>query len=105
MHTSVIKGFSYSSVSKESACNAGDLGSIPGWGISPEEGNGNPHQYSCLENPKDREAWLTTVHGVTRVGYDLVPKPPLPRISRDLSRRVFGLESYCFRLYVLRLAG
>ena len=37
----------------ESACNAGDLGSIPGWGIFPREGNGNPLQYSCLENPMD----------------------------------------------------
>ena len=45
------KGFPYSSVSKESACNAGDLGSIPGWGRSPGGGNGNPLQYSCLENP------------------------------------------------------
>ena len=42
---------------KASACNAGDLGSIPGSGRSPEEGNGNPLQYSCLENPMDREAW------------------------------------------------
>ena len=45
------KGFPYSSVSKESACNAGDLGSIPGWGRSPGGGNGKPLQYSCLENP------------------------------------------------------
>ena len=42
---------------KASACNAGDLGSIPGSGRSPGEGNGNPLQYSCLENPMDREAW------------------------------------------------
>ena len=42
---------------KASACNAGDLGSIPGSGSSPGEGNGNPLQYSCLENPTDREAW------------------------------------------------
>ena len=41
----------------ESACNAGDLGSIPGSGRSPGEGNGNPLQYSCLENPMDRRAW------------------------------------------------
>ena len=41
-----------------SACNAGDLSSIPGLGGSPGEGNGNPLQYSCLENPKDGEAWL-----------------------------------------------
>ena len=44
-------GFPGGSVSKESACNTGDLGSIPRWGRSPGEGNGNPLQYSCLENP------------------------------------------------------
>ena len=49
--------------SKESACNAGDPGSIPGLGRSPGEGNGSPLQYSCLENLMDREAWWTTVHG------------------------------------------
>ena len=56
-------------VGKESACNAGDLGSIPGSGRSPGEGNGNPLQYSCLENPRDRGAWQATVHGVSRVGH------------------------------------
>ena len=44
---------------KESACNAGDQSSIPGWGRSPEGGHGNPFQYSCLENPMDRGAWCT----------------------------------------------
>ena len=48
----------------ESDCNVGDLGSIPGSGISPREGNDNPLQYSCLGNPMDREAWQVTVHGV-----------------------------------------
>ena len=51
---------------KESACNAGDAGSIPGLGESPGEGNGNPLQYSCLDNSMDREAWWTAVHGVTK---------------------------------------
>ena len=51
---------------KESACNAGDLGLIPGPGSSHEIGNGNPLQYSCFENPKDREAWRATVRGVTK---------------------------------------
>ena len=54
-------GFPCSSVGKESACNAGDLGLIPGLGRSPGEGNGNPLQYSCLENPKDKAAWQATV--------------------------------------------
>ena len=64
----------------ESACNAGDLGSIPGSGRSPGEGNGNPLQHSCLENPMDRGVWQATVHGVTRVRHDLVTKPPPPYI-------------------------
>ena len=61
------------SVGKESACNAGDPGSIPGLGRSPGEGNGNPLPYSCLENRMDRGAWWATVHGVikswTRLSY------------------------------------
>ena len=52
--------------SRESAFDAGDLGSILGSGRSPGEGNGNSLQYYCLENPMDRGAWWTTVHGVTR---------------------------------------
>ena len=51
---------------KESACNAGDPGLIPGTGRSPGEGNGNPLQYSCPENPMGRGAWWATVHGVTK---------------------------------------
>ena len=52
--------------SQESACQAGDAVLIPGLGRSPEEGNGNLLQYSCLGNPMDREAWWTAVHGVTK---------------------------------------
>ena len=51
---------------KESACNAGDLDLIPGSGRSPGDWNGEPFQYSCLENPMDREAWGATVHGVAK---------------------------------------
>ena len=69
-------GFPRSSFGKASASNAGDLGSIPGSGKSPGEGNGNPLQYSCLENPVDRGAWQATVLGVARVGHDLATKPP-----------------------------
>ena len=61
-----IMGFPGSSVGKESTCNAGDLGSIPGLGRSPGGGHGNPLQYSCLENPMDRGAWQAAVHGVTK---------------------------------------
>ena len=57
-------GFPGGSDSKASARNEGDLGSIPGLGRSPGEGNGNPFQYSCLENSMDGGAWWTTVHGV-----------------------------------------
>ena len=59
-------GFPGGSDSKESACNAGDPGSIPGSGRPPGEGNGNPLQYFCLENSMDRGAWQSTVHGVTK---------------------------------------
>ena len=62
----MIMGFSSASNSKESACNEGDLGSIPGLGRSPGGGLGNPLQYSYLENPVDREAWWATAHGVTK---------------------------------------
>ena len=55
---------------KESACNSGDLGSIPGLRRSPGEGNGYPLQCSCLENPVDRGAWRAIVLGSQRVGHD-----------------------------------
>ena len=58
--------FPGSSDGKESACSAGDPGLTPGLGRSPGEGNGNPLQYSCLENPMDRGAWQATVHGVAK---------------------------------------
>ena len=54
----------------EPACNAGDPGSIPALGRSPGEGNGNPLQYSCLENPMDRGAWRATVHGVANIRHN-----------------------------------
>ena len=62
-------GFPCSSVSKESACSAGDPGLIPGLGRAPGEGNGNPLQYPCLKNLKDlmdRGVWWAAVHGVTK---------------------------------------
>ena len=59
-------GFSGGFDAKASACNAGDLGLIPGSGRSPGEGNGNPLQYSCLENSMDGGAWRATVHGVAK---------------------------------------
>ena len=59
-------GFLGGSDGKEFACNTGDPGSILGLGKSPGEGNGNPLQYSCLENSMDRGAWWVTVHGVAK---------------------------------------
>ena len=61
-----VLGFPWWTSGKESACNAGDQGSTPGLGKSPGEGNGNPLQYSCLENPGDRGAWRATVHRVAK---------------------------------------
>ena len=69
-------GFPCSLAGKESACNAGDPGLIPGSGRSPGEGNGNSLQDSCLENPMDRRAWWATVHEIGRVGHNLTTKPP-----------------------------
>ena len=77
------QGFPCSSIGKESACNAGDPGSIPGSGRSLGEGNGNPLQYSCLENLMDRGAWQATVHGVARVGHDLATEERESEIPKE----------------------
>ena len=60
------KGFSGGSLGKESTCNAGDVGLIPGLGKASGEGNNNPHQYSCLQSHTDRGAWWTIVHAVSK---------------------------------------
>ena len=64
--TSTSRGFPDGSDGRESACNAADLDLIPGLGISSGEENGNPLQYSCLENSVDRGAWRATISGVTK---------------------------------------
>ena len=87
-----------------------DAGLIPGSGRSPGEGNGNPLQYSCLENPMDREAWQATVHGVaesqTRLSiHKLTLSLVLSRLTLlcDSSQ---SLQSYCFPLlYVVSMCG
>ena len=66
IHNVLPYGFPGGSVGKASACNVGDLGSIPGSGRSPGEGNGNPLQYSCRENSMDRGVWWATVHGIAK---------------------------------------
>ena len=81
-----ILGFPGGLDSKEAACSAGDLGSIPELARSPGEGNGNTVQYSGLENPMDRGTWQATVHGVAIVGHGLATKPPYqPRQIRKQS--------------------
>ena len=77
---------------KESVCNAGDPGSILGLGRSSGEGNGNPLQYSSLENPMDRGAWQSTVHGIARVRHDLETKPPRSTLGNGSDRRKTGSE-------------
>ena len=62
----MCEGFQGGSVVKNLPANAGDANSILGLGRSPGEENGNPYQYSCLENPMDRGAWWATVHGVAK---------------------------------------
>ena len=67
----LLRYYRHDSEGKTSAWNAGDLGSIPGSGRSPAEGNGNPLQYSCLENPMEGGAWWATVHGVAKSGQEM----------------------------------
>ena len=81
MDSLVQFGFPCRAVVKNPPTNAGDARDtslIPGSGRSPAVGNGYLFQYSCLENPMDRGAWWSTVHGVVRVGHDLATKPPPP---------------------------
>ena len=85
-----LLGFPGGSDGKASACNAGDLGSIPGWGRFPGEGNGKPLQYSCLENPMYRGAWWAAVHGIARVRHDLVTKPPFVKWPIEPSLKDYG---------------
>ena len=74
-------------MAKNPPANAGDTGSVPGWGRSPGEGNVSLLQYSCLENPMNKEAWKTAIHGVTRVGHGLVTKQQFPhkRLTTTIS--------------------
>ena len=82
-------GFPGSSVGKESSCNTGDPGSIPGLGRSPGGGHGNPLQYSCLENPTNRGAWWATVHSLTKSGTQL----------KQLSIQARITMLHCLQLY------
>ena len=93
-------GFLGGSVCKETTCNEGDAGLIPGLGRSPGEGNGNLLQYSYLGNPMDRRAWAT-VNGVTRIRHDLVTEPPPPYIHTNIvSLKIIVQLLSCFQLFV-----
>ena len=92
----LVMGFPGGSEVKATACNAGDPGSIPGWGKSPGEGNGNPLQYSCLENPMEGGAWEATVHGVakSRTRLSDFPFTYIPgRMFNDLCSNTLQLET------------
>ena len=88
----IKKAFPGSSDGKESTCNGGDLGSIPGLGISPGEGNGTPLQYSCLENPRDGGAWWAADYGIAQ------SQTRLKRLSsssiQKLTVNILGLEGF-----------
>ena len=90
---------------KESMCNAGDLGSVPGLGGSPGGGHGNPLQYSCLENPMDRRAWWATVHGVAwTVRHNWAAKHTqqfLPISTKCSCIHVVSIK--CFSLIILQI--
>ena len=81
-------GFPGGSDDKESSCNAGDPGTVPGSGRSPGEGNGNPLQYSCLENPVDRGTCRAIVHGFAES--DMTEKVSMHTLQQDISE----LESF-----------
>ena len=99
-HVMEYNGFLGGSVCKETICNEGDAGLIPGLGRSPGEGNGNLLQYSCLGNPMDRRAWAT-VNGVTRIGHDLVTEPPPPYIYTNIvSLKIIVQLLSCVQLFV-----
>ena len=77
---------------RASACNEGDPGSIPGLGRSLGEGNGNPLQYSCLENPMDRAAWWATVHGVAKSQTRLSSHFTSYMINEKYKKKKFNLK-------------
>ena len=87
-----LMSFPCSSVGKASACSAGDLGLIPRLGRSPGEGNGNPLQYACLENPMDRGAWWAAVHGVAKSGARLSDQHLLTYFSCDEQGLLFVMN-------------
>ena len=94
-----LLGFSGGLDGKETACNAGDTGSIPGSGRSPGGRQGKPLQYSHLENSMDRGAWWATVHGVQRVGHDYLKLSMslFKTLGSDSASYLFGQKSLCLQ--------
>ena len=97
-------GFPAGSDSKVSAHDAGDPGSMPGLGRSPGEGNGNPLQYSCLENSMDGGAWWATVHGVTKSrtwlsDFTHFTSCDLTQMCLLVYYQIFQVECLCFPSY------
>ena len=99
LHTS-RDSFPGGSEVKASACNVGDPGSIPGLGRSPGEGNGNPLQYSCLENPMDRGAWQATVHGVSKSWTQLSDFTSL-HFTSETANSPLRRQQFCIQILVL----
>ena len=91
------EGFPGGSDGKESACNAGDLSSVPGLGRSHGEGNGSPLQYSCLENPTDRGTWKAAVHGVAKSWTQL---SDWTTTGKSKPKYLFGWNFYIFGLTI-----
>ena len=77
---------------KNPPANAGDVGSVPGWGRSPGEGSGNPLQYSYLEHPMDRGAWWATVHGVPESRTQM--KGLSTHVSDSFGEKSFDLHTF-----------
>ena len=99
------EGFPGGSDGKESACNVGDLGSIPGSGRSPGEGNGYALQYSCLENPMDREAWWATVHGVAKNQTQLSNWHPYTHTHTHTHIMTNDLEHFAMYLFAIHISS
>ena len=87
----IIPGLPGGSDSKESACNVGDPGLIPGSERFPEEGNGYPLQYSCFENSMNRGGWLVTVHGSKRIGHSWANKHSMAHLLKIFKYNIWWI--------------
>ena len=99
-----VMGFPGDSDSKDSAYNAGDLGSVPGSGGAPGEGNGYPLQYCCLKNPMDRGAWQATVHGIAESDRT-EQRTLLPLTTQNptgVIRNFHDISSFILRVYYFK---